>query len=61
MLYTLRLHLEALSAAEVKQKQPCLSLSFVPCAALHDTINAHRVPLGAALMANAAPRFWLPQ
>lgn len=36
-------------------------MSFVPCAALHDTINAHWVPLGAALMANAAPLCWLPQ
>lgn len=60
-LLTLRLHLQALYAAKVQQKQPRLSLSFVPCAALHDTINAHWVPLGAALMANAAPLCWLPQ
>lgn len=60
-LLTHRLHLEALYAAKVQQKQPRLSLSFVPCAALHDTINAHWVPLGAALMANAAPLCWLPQ
>lgn len=60
-LLTLRLDLEALYAAKVQQKQPRLSLSFVPCAALHDTINAQWVPLGAALMANAAPLCWLPQ
>lgn len=60
-LLTSRLHLEALCAAKVQRKQPRLSPSFVPCVALHDTINAHWVPLGAALMANAAPLCWLPQ
>lgn len=43
------------------RKTPVFVSFFVLCIALHDTINAQWVPLGAALMANVVPLCWLPQ